>query len=142
MKMLSALKMEFLPGSTDLALLLLRVWSGLAMLFLHGWGKMVNFNQVAERFPALVGTPSLSLGLAVFAEVVCAVLLTLGLFTRFAALNLAVTMGIAFFAVHGGALSGENSGELAFIYLATYAVLLLAGGGRFSVDARLGKKEG
>ena len=142
MKLLSGLKMEFLPGSTDLALLLLRVWSGLAMLFLHGWGKMVNFNQVAERFPALVGTPSLSLGLAVFAEVVCAVLLTLGLFTRFAALNLAVTMGIAFFAVHGGALSGENSGELAFIYLATYAVLLLAGGGRFSVDARLGKKEG
>ena len=140
MNVLKVLKMEFLPASTDLALLLLRVWCGLSMLVLHGWGKMVNFNQVAEKFPALVGTPALSLGLAVFAEVGCAVLLTLGLFTRFAALNLVVTMCVAFFLVHGGALSGENSGELAFIYLAGYVALLLAGGGRFALDAAIGNK--
>jgi putative oxidoreductase len=81
----------------------------------------------------------LSLGLAVFAEVLCAGLLVVGLLTRFAALNLVVTMCVAFFVVHGAALSGESSGELAFIYLAGFVVLLVAGGGRYSVDHALGK---
>jgi putative oxidoreductase len=138
MKILNMAKLEFLPRSADAGLLILRAWSGLSMLVLHGWGKMINFNQVAANFPALVGTSRISLALAVFAEVVCAVLLTLGLFTRFAALNLLVTMSIAFFVVHGGALSGEQSGELAFIYLATYVTLLVAGGGRFGLDAVIG----
>ena len=140
MKVLGMMKLDFVPVSSDLALLVLRVWSGLAMLVLHGWGKMVNFNQVAQNFPAIIGSPRLSLGLAVFAEVVCAALLALGLFTRLAALNLLATMAVAFFLVHGGALSGEQSGELAFIYLATYAVLTVAGGGRFALDTVVGSK--
>jgi putative oxidoreductase len=39
--------------------------------------------------------------------------------------------------VHKTALSGEHSGELAFIYLAGYVVLLIAGGGKISVDQAL-----
>lgn len=74
-----------------------------------------------------------------FAEVVCSILLVLGLFTRFAALNLIATMSVAFYFVHKASLErGPNSGELAFIYLAGFVALLLAGGGRFSLDAKIG----
>ena len=78
--------------------------------------------------------------MAIFGELVCSALLILGLFTRFAALSLAITMSVAFFIGHKGVLKGEGSGEMAFIYLATYVTLFLAGGGKFSADAKMGGK--
>jgi putative oxidoreductase len=108
------------------------------MLINHGWGKLTGFGELSGKFPALLGLSSTAgLALAVFAEVFCALLLAAGLFTRLAALNLAVTMAVAFFIVHQGALSGERSGELAFIYLAGFLALLASGPGKLSVDARL-----
>ena len=133
------LQLRFLPASVDLALLVLRVWLGLSMLVLHGWDKLSKFESMAGSFPDPFGIGSkASLGLAVFAELVCSALLVVGLFTRFAALNLAVTMGVAFFIAHEGQLRGAGSGETAFIYLAGYVTLLLAGAGRFSADTRIG----
>jgi len=43
-------------------------------------------------------------------------------------------MAVAFFAVHGGALTGEGNGEMAFIYMAGFVALLIAGPGRYSFD--------
>jgi putative oxidoreductase len=117
-------------------LLVLRVWLGLSMLLLHGWGKWQKSAELAGGFPDPFGIGSApSLYLAIFAEVVCSVLLLLGLATRLALVPLVITMLVAFFLVHGGALSGESSGEMAFIYLGGYVALLLTGPGRFSVDA-------
>lgn len=135
--MLRLLRLSFLDRCSDLGLLVLRVSLGFSMLILHGWGKFANFSEKAPAFLPVFGLPStVSLALAVFAEVVCSVLLILGLFTRFAALNLAATMAVAFFIVHGGAFSGENSGELAFVYLTGYMALLFTGGGKYSADGR------
>lgn len=129
--------MDFVPGSVDLGLLALRAWLGLTMLLNHGWAKLMGFQAKAGAFPDPLGIGSTaSLGLAVFAEVACAALLVLGLFTRFAALALSINMIVAFFLVHNGALSGERSGELAFIYLAGFVALFLSGGGRLSLDGR------
>lgn len=133
--------LNFLPQSTDLALLILRVWLGLSMLLLHGWGKLVNLINGTSKFPDLLGlgqTPTLIL--VVFAEVVCAALLVAGIYTRFCALLLAITMGVAYFIAHGAKLSGPGNGELAFIFLAGFVALLLAGGGRFGFDRKLGAK--
>jgi len=47
---------------------------------------------------------------------------------------LAIDMGVAFISIHKGALSGQGSGELAFMYLMGYVTLLLAGPGSCSVD--------
>ena len=82
------LHLNFLPRSTDLALLVLRVWFGLSLLVLHGWMKLANFGTLLEKFsdPVGVGRP-VSLVLAVGGEVVCPALLALGLFTRIAALG-------------------------------------------------------
>jgi putative oxidoreductase len=129
------LRLEFIPVNPDFGLLVLRLWLGLTMLWLHGWGKLTHFSAAMGSFPdpLHIGSTT-SLVLAVFAEVVCSVLLVVGLFTRLAAFFLVVTMAVACFIVNEGKLAGKA--ELAFIYLAAYVVLLLAGAGRYSVDKK------
>jgi putative oxidoreductase len=133
--MLKILKLSFLPKSPDYGLLILRVALGFSMLLLHGRGKMLGFAATAEKMNGLLGLPgNVNAGLAVFAEVVCSALLIAGLFTRFAALMLAITMGTAFFIVHKSALVGAGNGELAMVYLIAYVTLLFTGAGKISVD--------
>src|SRR5207247_9015251 len=84
--------------------------------------------------PPLVVVLTCTLACVVVAEVVCAILLALGLITRYAALVTSINVGVAFFVVHKAALSGEHSGELAFIYLAGFVALFFAGAGRISLD--------
>jgi putative oxidoreductase len=137
----------FAPGInhplTSLGLLVLRVWLGAAILFLHGLDKLKHFSEMAGSFPALLPIGGAgNLVLVVFAETVCSVLLALGLITRFAAMVLSINLAVAFFVAHKGVLTGEKNGELAFIYLAGYAALMIAGPGRFSLDAGLFGKTG
>ena len=132
----------FAPGvnspMANLGLLVLRVWLGVAILANHGWDKLVHFNQMAGKFPDLLGIGSTgNLALALFAEFFCGALLVIGLVTRFAALVLAINLAVAFCLVHKMAMSGQHSGELAFIYLAGFVTLLIAGPGRYSADASL-----
>jgi putative oxidoreductase len=131
------LHLEFIPRSADVALLVLRLWIGLSMAWLHGWGKLQNLLSGTSKFPDVFGIGSMpTLALAVLAEFFCALLLVVGLWTRLAALFLVVTMAVAFFIAHGAKLSGQGNGELAFVYLGGYLVLLLAGAGKFSVDKK------
>jgi putative oxidoreductase len=133
----SFLRADAVPASTDLALLLLRLWLGGSLLWLHGLGKIPRLMAEDVRFASVAGLgPTASLALAVVGEVVAPVLLILGLGARWAALLSAATMLGAFVVGHGLALSGERSGELPFIFLAGFLALLIAGPGRFSVDGR------
>jgi putative oxidoreductase len=135
MKPLDLLRLKFIPANVDAGLLLLRVWLGASMLLLHGWPKIGKFSQMSSAFPDPFGVgPKASLILAIFAEVVCAALLVVGFLTRFAALNLVVTMAVAFLIAHKGALTGPGSGELAYIYLAGFITLLVTGPGNYSLD--------
>jgi putative oxidoreductase len=135
------LHLNFLPRSADLALLLLRVWFGGSLLLLHGWGKLTGFSAMAPKFADPFGIGSTpSLALATFAEVVCAGLIVLGLFTRAAALIVGFNMAVAFAFAHKAKLVGEGNGELAFLYLGAFVTLFLVGAGKFSVDANIGAK--
>lgn len=117
----------------DLGLLILRLSAGLVMLIFHGFPKMQNFAEMSTRFPDPIGLGStLSLGLAVFAEVFCAALLALGLFSRMALIPLIITMAVAFFIVH--AADPFKQKELAFMFLTLYAGLFLTGPGKYSVQ--------
>jgi putative oxidoreductase len=121
--------------STNFALLILRLWIGVEMMVLHGVDKLINFTTASPDFPDPLGIGrTASLTLVVFAEVFASLLLVVGLFTRFAALVLMIDMTVAFVFVHKGALSGEHSGELPFLYLLVYLMLFLAGPGRVSAD--------
>ncbi|HVK57754.1 MAG TPA: DoxX family protein [Candidatus Kapabacteria bacterium] len=132
----SLLRLEFLPASVDCGLLALRLWLGISMLLLHGWGKLMDYRGM-DRFPdPLRVGHEVSWGLTVFGEVVCSILLILGLFTRFAALTGAITMTVAFFIVHRMMFKGAAPGELAFIYLGGFLAIFLAGPGRFALDGK------
>lgn len=128
------LRLSFLPVSFDFGLLILRLVSGGAMFWLHGKDKFAAWSKLKLEFSDIIINREVSLGLTIFAELVCAGLLILGLFGRFAALILAITMGVAFFKVHSMKLTGDRSGELALLYLMAYVALVLAGPGKFSVD--------
>ncbi|MEW6157708.1 MAG: DoxX family protein [Verrucomicrobiota bacterium] len=137
-RFLNLLQLNFIPKSSDFGLLALRVWLGASLMFLHGLGKLQDFKKLSTKFPDPLGVgTTVSYWLAIFGEVVCPVLLILGVFARIGALGSAVTMGVAFFLVHNRKLTGEGNGELAFIYLAGFVVLFLAGPGRFALDAKL-----
>jgi putative oxidoreductase len=134
------LQLSFIPQSVDLGLLVLRVALGVQMIFGHGWGKLTSFSEKAGSFDDPLGVGSTtSLALAVTGEVLCSLLIALGLFTRLAAVGAIVTMSVAFFLVHHAKLTGEHSGELAFVYLVGFVTIFLAGPGRFSIDSKLGR---
>jgi putative oxidoreductase len=133
------LKTIFAPAknspSANFALLVLRLWLGLEMLVLHGTDKLLHFKTISSDFPDPLDIGSTaSLALAVFAEFFASLFIILGLLTRWSALVLIIDMAVAFMCVHKGALTGEHSGELAFLYLMGYVVLFLAGPGRASAD--------
>jgi putative oxidoreductase len=137
------IKKLFAPGNdsclTSAGLLVLRLWLGLAMLFIHGLDKLNNFGKYATMFPDPLGIGvKPGLALVTFAETFGAILLALGLLTRFGALTLVIDMAVAVFMVH----KSLHAGELAFIYLAGYVVLLIAGGGKLSLDHVLFGKGG
>lgn len=113
-------------------LLLLRVAVGCFML-VHGWQKLTGFSEMADTFPDPIGMGSrLSLILAIGAEFGCSLLIIIGLGTRLAAIPLAFTMVVALFIVHGA--DPWQTKELAAVYLAVYAVLILTGAGKLSLD--------
>jgi putative oxidoreductase len=129
----------FIPSEdselTHVALLVARLWFGLTMLLNHGLDKLTHFSELVGTFPDPLGVgQQASLIMVVIAEVVAALFLTVGFLTRVAAAVLVIDMFVAFLMVHKTVLTGQGSGELAFLYLAGYVVLVIAGAGLFSVD--------
>jgi putative oxidoreductase len=121
--------------ATDWASLILRLTFGLLMLS-HGIPKLMKFMDGTMEFgdPIGIGVPA-SLALTIFAEVFCAVLTIIGLWTRLALIPLIITMAVAVFIVHINDDLGTM--ELALQYLLSYCALFLLGSGRFSIDAIL-----
>ncbi len=141
--MLDFLRLRMIPISLDLGLLVLRLGFGLSLLLLHGFGKASNFSGMAPQFidPWGLGPP-FTLSLSIAAELVCAGLVAIGLFTRLAALICIINMLAAFWYGHHARLTGQQNGELAFLYLMAFLVIFVAGPGRYAVDRRMGGPAG
>ena len=117
----------------DVGLLVLRASTGLMMLLSHGVPKLGKLGQSPVEFADPVGLgPTMSLWMAVGAEVVCAGLVVLGLWTRLACVPLLVTMLVAAFVVHGADPFAKK--EFALLYAVPFLTLVLTGPGRFSLD--------
>lgn len=128
--------LDFVPTSRDAALLVWRVAIGGMMFGLHGWGKLMKVGSLPANFPDPLGIGNVASYWATIGnEVLAALFLVVGLCTRWAALWLSFTMGVAFFVVHEAKV-GEA--ELPLFYMLATLPLLLAGAGRYSVDAKLG----
>lgn len=121
------------------AILLLRLVGGGFMLT-HGVPKLMKLLAGDFQFADPFGIgPAFTLGLAVFAEFVCAIMILVGFRTRFAALPLIITMLVAAFMIHGADPFGKK--ELALIYLFIYLIIFYVGSGKYSMDAKLMGKE-
>jgi putative oxidoreductase len=127
------------PLQEDLSKLLLRLAFGGLMLIAHGWPKLMKFvsdDEIKFRDPLGIGTVN-SLAMATFAELICALLIIFGLFTRLAAVPLIITMLVIIFMVH---LNDPLSKlELPILYLVAFVVIGLIGPGKWSLDHLLKK---
>ena len=132
------------PGSysknIDVSLLILRLAGG-ALMLTHGIGKVAPlFGSDPIEFPDPIGLgATTSLALAVFAEVVCAILLILGFATRFVVIPLLITMSVAVLVVHVSDPFARK--ELPLLYASIYLVILIAGAGKFSIDNMIFNKK-
>lgn len=122
-------------NKADIGILVLRVTLAIFMM-VHGWAKLQGFEQMSGSFPDPLGLgSSLSLSLAIAAELGCSLLLLVGALTPLALVPLAFTMLVAGFLIHGADPWAKK--ELAFMYLSGYIALLFSGPGRYSVDYKL-----
>jgi len=119
---------------SDIGLLLLRVSAGGMMLMGHGWGKMMGYSKMATMFPDPFGIgPAASLAMAIFGEAICCFLIVVGFHTRWVAIPPLITMLVAGLMVH--ASDPWQKKELALLYAACFATLILLGSGRLALDS-------
>lgn len=127
--------------NTDIGLLILRIFAGLALAFGHGLGKV----PPSEGFVNMVGSnlglpaPGLMAWLSALAEFGGGILLALGLLTRPVALFIIINMSVAVLFAHAGQSFGEREKALLFAFIALQ--FLFSGAGRYSIDANIGKKK-
>ena len=132
-KILNALSWLASDRWFDSAVLFMRIFIG-AMMLTHGIGKLQNYNAIVNSFPDPFGIGSaVSFALITFTEVVCSVLIIMGLFTRLATLPLIFGMFVATFIAFPD--KSFAAGELSFVYMGIYIMLLISGGGKYAIDA-------
>ena len=132
-------------GSTkavDVGMALLRVVAGAALSINHGAAKMTHPSKIIDNARDLgLPAPTFFGWMAAISECIGGALLALGLVTRPAAFLVACTMATAAFLAHAGA--GFSTREPALLFLCVALLYLIAGSGRYGVDALLrgGRKE-
>ena len=129
-------------GLRPVTLTALRIVTGF-LFFQHGYPKL---------FGSLLGSAkesNVAEFLSIFwwsgiLETFGGLLILLGLFTRPVAFLVAGEMAVAYFWRHlpRGFWPGDNGGELAALYCFVFLYLVAAGGGPWSLDARLRRREG
>ncbi len=130
---------EFWTNWQPKILSVLRFITGFLFLW-HGSQKMLDFPASGKpsegpMAPLMIVAGVLELG--------GGILIMLGLFTRWTAFILSGMMAVAYFMVHvsGGFLPFVNKGELAVLYCFVFFYLFFAGGGSWSLDNLLKKKD-
>ena len=121
-------------------LLILRLSIG-TMLIHHGYEKTADINNFADAFVRPIGIPFpiLASYIAAYSEIYGSWLVIAGLFTRFAALSIVGTIGVAIY--HAIVTAGFNIYllELLILYMGGALCILLLGGGDFAIDRLLRK---
>ena len=115
----------------QLGLLVLRIgMSGLMLT--HGIPKLMRLFEGNMQFANPLGIGSgLSFVLTVIAEVLCPVLIILGLRTRLATIPPIIVMLVAVFIVHWADPMADK--EKALLFLTGFLTIALAGGGKYTI---------
>lgn len=121
----------------EASLLILRLYFGGMMAFSHGWPKLMGYSTQAATFPDPLGVGNeVSAALAIFGELICGVLVAVGLFTRFATIPLIITMAVAALIIHANDPFYKQ--EFPLTYLAAYVVIFMSGSGKYSLQQMFG----
>ena len=113
------------------------------LFMLHGSQKLFNYPAGDPNWGFPVPLFSLP-GFAASLELVGGLLILLGLFTRPVAFILSGEMAIAYFKGHFTPKAFwpmQNGGELAVLYCFAFLYLALAGGGRWSLDYLMRRRD-
>ena len=105
--------------------------------------KWADIGSIIDWFKTLgIPAPALNAYLAASTEAAGVVLLILGLGTRIITIPLMITMLVAIKTVHwaNGFEAGNNGFEIPLYYLLMLFILLVYGGGKFSIDQLLNRK--
>jgi putative oxidoreductase len=125
-------KVTALPPYVDFAILILRVGTAFLMIP-HGYQKFQKIINGEFGFADPMGIGEApSLVLATFAELVCSILVLIGLFTRPALIFLIFTMFMVVFVVKMG--QGLAEMEKGLLFLIPFVSLFIWGPGRYSFD--------
>lgn len=122
----------------------LRVLVFLPLLVKHGALKLLNFGQMAHDFPDPLHIGSLAtLVIATVSDLICALLIMVGLATRWAALYVLCNLLVAFVFVHHLDLMSwkDMGGQIIFMFMGACVSLICLGPGKFSVDALIEENE-
>lgn len=109
---------------------------------LFGWWGGYGFQATAQFFESKLNLApgALHAALAGGGELFGGALIVLGLFTRFAAAQAAVIMGVAIWTAHRTAFFTDKGGmEFPLTLLLVAVALIFTGGGALSLDTRLAK---
>lgn len=118
--------------SLPLGLLFLRVTAALLLLQIHGLPKLLNWSVELQRIEDPFGLgPTLTLAMAVFAEVVCPLLLILGVFARLACLPVLAVLGVALVVVHPEWTLEQA--QFAWLFTVLFAGLAITGPGAWAI---------
>ncbi|WP_064120129.1 DoxX family protein [Pseudomonas fluorescens] len=120
----------------DVGLLFLRVSGGLFLLWVHGLPKLLDFTAQLQLIedPFHLGS-HLTLILAIFAEVLCPLLIVAGLLARLACVPILFVLLVALLVVHPQWSVAE--GQFGWLLLILFATVLIAGPGRLVIPVRL-----
>ena len=113
------------------ALLLLRIFTGIGIAT-HGYSKLFISFDGFNSYVVSLGIPSFLAPVAAVSEFFGGICLALGFFSRFWALFIAVTMGVAAFVAHNGQSFAKK--ELALFYLVVSCFFILKGAGKWGID--------
>lgn len=129
--------MKFFNALQPFGLVVLRL--SLAVIFFsHGYPKITHTATGMQAFFVEHGLPGYFVYISGVLEVFGALLLVLGLFTRGAALLLAIEMGVAIWKVHsGGGYLAVHNYEFPLAMLAGSFALATVGAGQLSLDGLL-----
>jgi uncharacterized membrane protein YphA (DoxX/SURF4 family) len=145
----------------DVGLLFFRVMVAASLFWHHGWEKLSGFSRMSQHFldPLHIG-PVPSLLYAAFADGICSLLIIFGVGTRIASFFAFINMVVVYFVAHNAlglaifkfvppsgmppmppmpGLGGHL--ELVFVYLASFLLLTIVGGGALAFDRKLGRKK-
>jgi putative oxidoreductase len=120
----------------DVGLLFLRVSGGLFLLWVHGLPKLLDFSAQLQLIedPFHLGA-HLTLILAIFAEVVCPLLIVAGVLARLACVPILFVLLVALLVVHPQWSVAE--GQFGWLLLILFATVFIAGPGRLALNVRL-----